>query len=248
MVLRQWFDTNVEPGTVLVDSKNHKTFNPFWGGIPYRNWFDWWEVEDFASKTPAEWREEQGISYGVFPASWIETMQQTTDGQAYLAQMLHLRDFTHPPEMRGPEVRVYRLWGIQNPLAVNFGPHIQLIGYDSSSDTVSAGHSLSLRFYWQAEATPPDNYSLFMHLVPVNEYTVLAQVDGAPTIPDRPTLTWDDRTETLISPQFNLPIPADLEAGTYRVFIGLYNYLDGQRLTIQTGEDALLLTEITVTD
>src|SRR5690606_38762901 len=60
VALRQWFDTNVEPGTVLVDSKNHKTFNPFWGGIPYSNWFDWWEVEDFASKTPAEWRVEQG--------------------------------------------------------------------------------------------------------------------------------------------------------------------------------------------
>jgi 4-amino-4-deoxy-L-arabinose transferase-like glycosyltransferase len=49
VALRQWADDNLEPGTVLVDQVNHKTFNPFWGGIEGKQWFDWWISDSFST-------------------------------------------------------------------------------------------------------------------------------------------------------------------------------------------------------
>jgi hypothetical protein len=73
----------------------------------------------------------------------------------------------------------------------------------------------------------------------------LAQADGTPTVPDRPTLTWSDPSETLISLPLTITIPANLEAGDYRVFVGLYNYVTGERLPVGA-ESAFLLTTVSL--
>jgi 4-amino-4-deoxy-L-arabinose transferase-like glycosyltransferase len=250
--LRQWFDNNLEPGTVIVTQDNHMTFNPIYGGIPYKNWVDWWVSEDLMEYPLDEWRDQRGMSYAVLPRLQQEQMQSSDDGRAYLDGMLHLRDF-FTPGWRGPEVAVYRLWRTDIETAFHFGDAITLVGYDTSAETVIPGDTLTLRFYWQASATPADNYSLFIHLVPLvmNEYTIIAQADGAPTIAERPTLAWNDPTETLISPPFSLAIPSDTAPGDYRVLIGLYNYADGARLPVSDADrtalgDALELLCITV--
>jgi hypothetical protein len=251
VALRQWFDVNLEPGTVLVDQENHKTFNPIWGGIPYHNWVDWWVTDNLMEHQVSEWRDERGMSYAVIPKAELQQMQTNSAGQAYLGEMLHLRDFFNSPPGRGPQMSVFRLWLPQHETAVKFGESIQLVGYDLSGQDVKPGDTLTLQFYWQAETTPPDNYSLFIHVVPLDDYTVLAQGDGAPANSERPTLTWNRPDETLISPTFSISLPPDLAPGEYRVMIGLYNYLDGTRLTIQDAEgnspgDAMELTRLTV--
>jgi 4-amino-4-deoxy-L-arabinose transferase-like glycosyltransferase len=250
VALRQWVDTNLEPGTILVTQENHKTFNPFWGGIPYRHWVDWWMMDYIMEHSPQEWREETGISYAVIPLSHWQQMQAMEAGRDYLAQMLHLRDFTTPGQ-RGPEMIVYRLWRMDVETQVQFGDDILLIGYDQSAGDVQAGEGVTFRFYWQATAQPDDNYSLFIHLTPLDAYTVLAQADGSPAAPERPTLTWNDPGETLISPAYTLTVPPDLAAGEYRVLVGLYNYTTGQRLPVRDAGgnalgDALELTQLTV--
>jgi len=250
--LRQWFDANLEPGTVIVDQENHKTFNPIWGGIPYKNWVDWWISDDIMEYPLDEWRDQRGMSYAVIPKAHVEQMQASVQGQAYLDGMLHLRD-VDAPGMRGPEMVFYRLRRMQLETAFAFGDAIRLIGYDHSAETLQPGDSLSLRFYWQAAATPADNYSLFIHLVPLamNEYTLLAQADGAPAAPGRSTLSWNDPSETLISLPFQLATPDDLPPGEYQVMIGLYNYVDGARLPVTDAQgsnlgDALALTTIEI--
>jgi len=248
VALRTWFDVNLEPGTVLVDEENHKTFNPIWGGIPYRTWVDWIVTDDVMQHSAAEWRDEQGISYAEISRFQIEAIKRTEAGQAYLARLLHLRDFFTPPSARGPEMAFYRLWRMEHETQINFGEHIRLIGYDQSAVQLKAGENLTLRFYWQPQGTPDDNYSLFIHLVPADVYEIIAQADGAPAVPERPTLTWNEPSETLISPPFNLAIPPDTALGTYRVFIGLYNYTNLQRLTLDDGSDTWMLGEIKVSD
>jgi hypothetical protein len=248
---RQWVDVNLEPGTILVTQENHKTFNPFYGGIPYRHWVDWWPMDTIMEYSPQEWREDTGISYAVIPLSQWRQLQEFETGRDYLAQMLHLRDFVAPPIRRGPEMVVYRLWRMDVETQIHFGDAISLMGYDQSADQVNPGESVSFRFYWQASAIPADNYSLFIHLTPLDTPDALAQVDGAPTVPERPTLTWDDPGETLISPAFTLAIPPDLSPGEYRVLIGLYNYLDGQRLPVTDADgespgDSFELARLTV--
>ncbi len=249
--LRQWFDTNLDPGTVIVTQDNHKTFNPFFGGIPYRHWTDWWMSEDITEHSLDEWVNQRQMRYAVLPKTEWAAMEKTDAGRAYLGQMLHLRDFFQPPDTRGPEMVVYRLRRMENETSFHFGDQILLKGYDQSATQGKPGEAINFRFYWQAVATPSDNYSLFIHMVPSDEYKVLAQADGAPAVPERPTLSWNVPSETLISPVFSVSLPADLKPGDYRVMIGLYNYKSGQRLPIADGNgkssgDALQLTTVQV--
>jgi hypothetical protein len=240
--LRQWFDLNLDPGTVIVDIDNHKTFNPIWGGIPHRHWVDWWLTSNLLEHSLQEWRDARGMTYAVLSLTDIQKFQQIPEGQAYLNQMLRLRDFSGV-ESRGPEMALFRLWRMQHEIDVQFGDAIHLIGYDQIPESPKAGDPLTFRFYWKASQTPLDNYSLFIHLTPLAEYRILAQTDGAPAVPDRPTLTWNDPGETLISQPFTITIPSNLEAADYRVFVGLYNYVNGERLPIGA-ESAFLLATV----
>ena len=139
----------------------------------------------------------------------------------------------------------YRLWRMQHETDVQFGDVIHLVGYDQDVTNLKAGDSVNFRFYWKANQTPTDNYSLFIHLTPETEYRVLAQVDGAPAVPERPTITWDHADETLISPSFTVAVPADTAIGNYRIYIGLYNYVNGQRLAVNS-DTTYLLTQLSV--
>lgn len=249
--LRQWVDTNLEPGTVIVYEDNHKTFNPFWGGIPYQHWVDWWITDKIMEHPVAEWRDQRGMSYAAIDLPEWERMQATTEGQAYLDQMLHLRDFTAPPQRTGPQIIFYRLWKPQTALDVRFGNHIRLVGYDQSTTEAHPGDEITFRFYWNAPTTPDDNYSLFLHLTSLDSLEPQAQADGAPAVVERPTLTWNEPSETLISPQFQLVLPPDFPPGQYQVRVGLYNYLNGERLLVFDNEDlstgdSLALTQIEV--
>lgn len=239
VVIRQWADVNVPPGTVIVYKVHDKTFNPLWGGIPHRNWFDWWPTTDIMERSLEAWRD-QGMAYALIPVPQQRLLEQSEAGRAYLDGMLRLRDFVHPPTRREAEAIFYRLWRMDVETDFRFGDAIRLTGYDRSAEAVQPGDSLTLRFYWNAPQTPADNYSLFIHLIPADEYTVLAQADGAPAVPERPTLTWNEPSETLISPAFTVTIPPDLPAGEYRVMVGLYNYQTGQRLPVSDGNNAPL--------
>ena len=238
--LRRWFDANLEPGTILVGHKNHKTFNPIWGGIPHRHWFDWIEADAVTALSPAVWRAERGISYAVIERGQAEALPAD-----YRAGLLHLRDFHAPPARRGPQVSVYRLWRMEHETDSRLGEHIALSGYDMDG-ALRPGEALTLRLYWRALSPPPADYSLFIHLTPADSVAVLAQVDGAPAMPDRPTYTWDIPGETLISPPLTLMIPPDLPPGRYAIRIGLYDYRDGARLTTPAGADFLLLDTLTL--
>ncbi|MBC7813699.1 MAG: glycosyltransferase family 39 protein [Burkholderiales bacterium] len=252
VALRQWADINLDPGTFLVTSDNHKTFNPYWGGLTGRKWFDWREG-NITSETVDEWHDEQGISYAAIPIYRLEDMRDSADGQTQLAEMLHLRDFHGGPPARGPEFEVYRLYRMQHEVEAAFGDAIHLIGYDQSADRFAAGENVELRFYWQAASTPAANYSLFIHLTALDNRDVLAQADGAPAVLERPTLTWDAPDETIISQAFTLALPSDLPDGDYRLLVGLYDYLTGERLPVSSDlldslGDALILGGIDVSD
>ncbi len=251
--LREWFDQNLDPGTVLVDADNHKTFNPIWGGISHRRWVDWIETDMLTSRSAAQWRDEQGLSYVTVGRSEATRLEQSPEGQVFLASMLPLRDFYAPPLARGPEMRFYRLWRMQTETQIRFGESIQLIGYDVEPESRDAlpGSSIALRLYWKASSTPVDNYSVFVHLSTWNDYNVLAQVDSTPAVAERPTLTWSDRSETLISPLLTLTVPPDVQPGTYRLMVGLYNYTTGARLAPVATEmivesNALQLMDVTI--
>jgi hypothetical protein len=247
--IHAWVNDSLEPGTIIVNRDNHKTFNPFFGGLQGRHWYDWWETGDITEYSLSEWIT-RGMTYAALDRAQWESLIATETGQAYLADTLPLRAFFSPPRLNGPETMVLRLWRMQRETSAVFDGYIRLLGYDLSSPALHPGETLTLRFYWQAERQPPLDYSLFVHLVVQSSDTPLAQADGAPARPQRLTPTWADPDETLISQAFTLILPPDLPPGDYALRIGLYDHQTGARLPVVTAggmeSDALLLTPVSI--
>lgn len=135
---------------------------------------------------------------------------------------------------------------IRSQTNAQFGDHILLLGYDLENHHGRAGGELQLTLYWQALANPPENYTVFNHLVD-RQGQMLGQFDGPPSGEAWLTATWWPG-EVVIDRRV---IPIRLEAGTAEadLVVGLYIPGDGVRLPVYvTGtrqpNDQLILTEI----
>lgn len=115
---------------------------------------------------------------------------------------------------------------------------LTLLGYDMTPCQPPC--DLDLRLYWQSEAPVPLDYTTFVHLRNEAGETV-AQRDQPPLAGAYPTSLWD--AGDIIADEIQLPLPADLPPGRYRVVVGMYDFQSQQRLVIP-GQPAnsLLLT------
>ena len=247
-LLHTWFDQSLEPGDIVLTRETEKVFNPDWGGMRLRNgrWINWWIADNLRERSVADWRAS-GYQYAVIPFGAWQDWMATRDGSAYLSEMLYLRRFADLG-YRGPAFAVYRLTRPAYDLDVRFGDRIALMGYDGGANEAGPGDSLTYRFYWRAESTPSANYSLFLHLTAEDDVMPIAQADGAPGAPDRPTLTWDAPDETLISQVFTLALPETLPPGRYGLRLGLYDYATGERLSVggDPAQESYLLDTIDI--
>jgi hypothetical protein len=95
--------------------------------------------------------------------------------------------------------------------------------------TGKPGDVLTVDLTWEVLERPPVDYSLFLHLTSTDDAPPIAQADlplGATTYPSG---TW--RPGDLVRDYVTLTLPESLEAGTYRLWLGVYYYADGSRLT-----------------
>lgn len=240
VIVRNWVDDNLESSTILIYDhvRMNRWFNPTWGGIPHRVWFDWWPTDDIRDHSLDELIETHKITWALIPLPDQRHLTESEEGKALLDQMLLIREFRAPPLRREGETVLYRLWRMQHETDLRFGEHIRLSGYDLHSPDAQPGDSLEFTLYWNAASTPPENYSFFLHLVADDDPRPLAQVDGNPAVPARLTQTWDRPEETLISPRISLALPPDLPPGDYRVLLGLYNFESGARLPVRDASGA----------
>ncbi len=101
---------------------------------------------------------------------------------------------------------------------------------------------------WDVRDHLAGDYNVFLHLIDAQGQRV-AQVDVAPGGADWPaTSAWQPGQQ--IGVPLPLPLPADLAAGEYRLILGLYNSVTGERVPLiagmaadptLAGADALLL-------
>ena len=122
-----------------------------------------------------------------------------------------------------------------------FGDLIALNGYTVEPEPARAGESLRLTLYWQALYPVPHDYTVFVHLRSAGGET-LAQADHRPLGTLFPTSLWP-AGET-IRETSALPLPADLPAGRYELWTGLYRLETLERLPVQndsSGENAVKL-------
>jgi hypothetical protein len=75
------------------------------------------------------------------------------------------------------------------------------------------------------------------------EGKLVAQHDGPPNAGQSPTSGWLKGDRVLDEHQ--IPLPADLPAGEYRLIVGLYDAA-GERLRLPDGENHVLLTRLPI--
>jgi len=117
-----------------------------------------------------------------------------------------------------------------------------LVGYGGQVGMVAPGEEIALRLFWGADAPTASPHNLFVHLTAADDPTaIIAQVDGAPALPTRPTTSWDDPDEVLVSDVVRLTVPADAAPGDYTLRLGLYDYQTYARLPLADGADAFTI-------
>ncbi|MCC6190502.1 MAG: glycosyltransferase family 39 protein [Anaerolineales bacterium] len=137
---------------------------------------------------------------------------------------------------------------IPNKLAggagVSFGGELRLLGYALETGAARPNEALRLTLYWQSEIALDRNWSIFVHVVDVAG-VIVAQRDRYPgqgslaTTLLTPGQTWADA--------YVIPIPdAAFAPAAAHIEVGLFDLVDGVRLPLADGTDALVLTPVTI--
>ncbi|HJX38892.1 MAG TPA: glycosyltransferase family 39 protein [Anaerolineae bacterium] len=133
---------------------------------------------------------------------------------------------------------------IQRSLHYNLGDKAALLGCGLSSRDLQPGGVLDLSLRWQALTHILESYSVFVHLVDA-EGRMWAQHDGVPLLDLHPTTHWVEGE--IVSDPRELPLPAEIPSGRYRVQTGMYLPETMERLPVY-GEQRELLGDVAVLD
>jgi hypothetical protein len=119
------------------------------------------------------------------------------------------------------------------PLAVAdvMGGPIDLLR--SEAGVAEAGNPLHLVLYWQAHNRVDERYTVFTQLLDPSGQ-LIAQQDNWPVLGLAPTDSW--QPGVVVRDPYTLTIPAEVEAGGYRLLIGLYTDAGRRPFTLSNGE------------
>ena len=139
---------------------------------------------------------------------------------------------------------------VPNPVWVDFGDRMALVGYDLDRRVVRPGETVNLTLYWQGLRPMDANYTVSTQLVDASQRKA-AQLDGWPADGAAPTATWEPgRLQTDVRP---LEVYADAPPGPYDVRLAVYVLQDGAIVhlpVIPTGgrmaSDHVVLTRVRV--
>jgi hypothetical protein len=119
---------------------------------------------------------------------------------------------------------------VPNPVRYLVDDVAALIGYTIEPEIVSPGGVLTVALYWEAMATPPEDYTVFVHLIDESGISH-GQGDGPPVRGDYPTSHWE--SGEVIADEHAVTVQSAAPAGRYRLAVGLYRLDDGTRLPVQ---------------
>ncbi len=111
---------------------------------------------------------------------------------------------------------------------VNFGDQIALLGYNASDTALSAGDTLDLTLYWQAQRPLDIDYQVFVHILD-GEGAPVAQSDKL-NPGEFPTRRWP--MDQYVPDTHRLTLPAGLPPGDYTVSTGMWVQSEGWRLPV----------------
>ncbi len=132
------------------------------------------------------------------------------------------------------------------PLRAQFGEQIIFHGYTLSHTSAAPGDRVALKLLWQVQTKLDTDYAIFVHLRDATHNT-LVNADHQPYKGLLPTSKWPKGA--VIQEVTWLPLPPDLPAGRYNIYVGLYRPEDLSRLPLlvdTSGENALVLGPLLV--
>ena len=118
---------------------------------------------------------------------------------------------------------------IQHPLHARFGQAVQFLGYDLSTDRVTAGGTLQLTLYWQALQEMEMSYTVFTHLLDADE-GIGGQMDSIPGRGEAPTTSWVEGE--VVADEYEIVVDTDAPPGEYVIEVGMYDASTGERLPV----------------
>ncbi|MBI2304977.1 MAG: hypothetical protein HYU86_09580 [Chloroflexi bacterium] len=207
--------------THLVDNR-YRT----WGQLDSLGYQDWhsgdvvisWHRIPVAEDAPTG---RYWVSLGMYQWKSRERVAMTNErGEETTALKLG------PVKVRRPQiVSTPRKW-----LNLEFEEGILLFGYDLDEEALRPGGLLKLRLYWFSPRQPlVKDYTVFLHLRR-QDGSLVAQKDEPPGEGLYPTSFWG--SEELVMDEHRLSLPADMEGGTYRLDLGLYELTSMERLKV----------------
>ena len=115
----------------------------------------------------------------------------------------------------------------------------ELVGYRAGP--LVPGQPFPVTLYWRAQGETKTSYKVFVHLVDA-QGVIIAQSDAIPANWARLTTSW--LPPEVIEDAHTLFPPMGLAPGTYRLIAGLYDPPTGRRATMPTGQDSIVVVEI----
>ena len=123
---------------------------------------------------------------------------------------------------------------MDHELAWLLGDGVRLLGYDVD-DGARPGETLRLTLYWQCVAEMTGSYTVFTHLLDVDN-VIRGQVDRLPASGAAPTTGWL-RGEVITDP-YEIAMDAEVPEGQYLVEIGMYDATTMERLPVLDAQGA----------
>jgi len=114
---------------------------------------------------------------------------------------------------------------VPNPILINFGDRMALVGYDLNERIVRPGDEVKLTLHWRGLRGMDANYSVSAQLVDAGQRKA-AQQDSWPLEGAAPTAAWEPG-QKFVDP-YTLAVFPDAPPGVYDVRVAVYLFEDGE--------------------
>ncbi|MFP4344171.1 MAG: hypothetical protein ACLFU8_05715 [Anaerolineales bacterium] len=160
------------------------------------------------------------------PGDYALELAFTRPNLALFGEPVRVATLTRPPDVSRTPLEP------DHPLDIGVGDVFTLAGYDAPQ-RLAPGDTLRLALHWQVQDVVTEDLKVFVHLFD-SEGIVAAQSDGVPVGWSYPTTLWQPG-ETVRDVHV-IPLDAELPRGDYRVLVGMYDPVTGERLLLRDAQ------------
>ena len=138
---------------------------------------------------------------------------------------------------------------IQNSAVMNFDNTIMFLGYDLDKATLKPGETFHITYFWKSIEVVDADYDAKVYITNdmINDYDFVLTSTGRLAFRHDHKFPVDTTSWSfgdVIMEEYDVTVPADMEAGTYDIGIGVENSETGRMLMQVSGADSIATIEI----